>query len=389
MNLSYDEEHQAFEAELSRFLQQHWSGVDSQRREVAAFRKLATAAGYLYRGIPRRFGGSEQPAHAVKARIIEEQFARARAPREVPGNGMMMLVPVLLECGTAWQQEMFIPKTVTGEYRWAQGYSEPGSGSDLASVRTRAALEGDHWVISGQKIWTTRANEANYMFALVRTEPEEPKHQGLSYMLIDFRQPGIQVRPIKQISGEQEFCEVFLDEVRTPASWIVGERGAGWAISKVNLKHERNGVGAAGRSTALFRSLIGLAKRSTLNGRPAIEDAGIRERIAVLDGYIQAQLFAGMYQETLSSHGRSAGTLGLCNKINNTNIGQMVAGIAADIVGERLLQMPQGGDAEGDERWIRQIMGSLGMTIAGGTSNIQRNIIAERGLGLPRDTAQF
>jgi len=386
MNLSYDEQHLAFESELKAFLKERWTALGTRQKEsVAAFRRQATERGYLYRSIPRQYGGSEQPADAIKARIIDEQFTRAKAPREVPGNGTTMLVPVLLECGTPWQKEHFIPRTVTGEFRWAQGYSEPGSGSDLASLRTRAELVGDEWVINGQKIWTTRANESNYMFALVRTEPNAPKHQGLSYVLLDFRQPGVKVRPIRQISGESEFCEVFLDDVRTPADWIVGDRGQGWAVSKVNLKHERNAVGAAGRSGAMFRSLIGLAKRARINGRPAIEDPMVRERIAVVDGYLQAQYYAGLHQETLTVDGRSTGILGLCNKLNNTNIGQMIAAIASDLGGEALLQMPADTGEVGDERWIRQVMGSLGLSIAGGTSNIQRNIIAERGLGLPRD----
>jgi len=297
----------------------------------------------------------------------------------------MMLVPVLLECGTDWQKEKFIPGTVRGDLKWAQGYSEPGSGSDLASVRTRAELVGNEWVINGQKIWTTRAHEANYMFALVRTEPDAPKHEGLSYLLLDFKQPGVTVRPIRQISGEREFSEVFLDNVRTPADWIVGERGKGWAVSKVNLKHERTAVGSAARATALLRSLVGIARSTRINDRPAIEDPLIRERIAAVEASVQAQLYAGHYQTTLASRGESAGVLGLCNKLNNTNIGQTIAGIATDIVGQDMLRMPPESGKAGPERWVKQAMGSLGLSIAGGASNIQRNIIAERGRGLQRE----
>jgi alkylation response protein AidB-like acyl-CoA dehydrogenase len=385
MKLTYDTHHQALQCEVQAFLAEHWQPEHATDAAfVANFRLKAVERGYLYRGIPRRFGGSEQSPDVVAAQIISEAFVAHRAPQEVPGIGMMMLVPVLLECGTEWQKEKFIPKTVTGEYRWAQGYSEPGSGSDLASLRTRGVLEDNEWVINGHKIWTTRAHEANFMFALVRTEPDAPKHEGLSYLLLDFKQQGVTVKPIKQISGELEFSEVFLDDVRTPADWIVGERGKGWSISKVNLKHERSAVGSAARSQALFRSLLSLARSTRIDGRPAIEDPAVRERIAMVEGYVKAQLYAGYYQTTLASRGDPAGVLGLCSKLNNTNIGQMISGIASDIAAEALLRLPAEKGKVGNERWFRQVMGSLGLSIAGGASNIQRNIIAERGLGLPR-----
>lgn len=385
MKLTYDTHHQALQCEVQAFLAEHWQPERATDAAfIADFRLKAVERGYLYRGIPRRFGGSEQSPDVVAAQIISEAFVAHRAPQEVPGIGMMMLVPVLLECGTEWQKEKFIPKTVTGEYRWAQGYSEPGSGSDLASLRTRGVLEDNEWVINGHKIWTTRAHEANFMFALVRTEPNAPKHEGLSYLLLDFKQQGVTVKPIKQISGEREFSEVFLDDVRTPADWIVGERGKGWSISKVNLKHERSAVGSAARSQALFRSLLSLARSTRVDGRPAIEDPAVRERIAMVEGYVKAQLYAGYYQTTLASRGDPPGVLGLCSKLNNTNIGQMISGIASDIAAETLLRLPAEKGKVGNERWFRQVMGSLGLSIAGGASNIQRNIIAERGLGLPR-----
>jgi alkylation response protein AidB-like acyl-CoA dehydrogenase len=242
MKLSYSESDQAFKETVKTFLAREWDREKSRYREggaafVAEFRERATAQGYLYRGVPKRFGGSEQTPDVIKAQIITETFTEAGAPMEVTGIGMMMVVPTLLEVGTEAQKERFVSKTVRGEYKWAQGYSEPGSGSDLASLRSTAVLHGDEWVINGQKIWTTRAHEANYMFALLRTEPDAPRHAGLSYILLDFKQPGVTVRPIKQINGGQEFAEVFLDDVRTPADWIVGKRGEGWATSKVNLKH--------------------------------------------------------------------------------------------------------------------------------------------------------
>ncbi|WP_028710051.1 MULTISPECIES: acyl-CoA dehydrogenase family protein [Paracoccus] len=395
MKLSYSAEYEAFRDEVRRFLAEEWSREKATQREsgaefVRSFRAKATGKGYLYRGIPCRFGGSEQPADVIKAQIISEAFAEAGAAGEVPGIGMMMLVPTLLEVGSEEQKEMFVAKTVAGDYKWAQGYSEPGSGSDLASLRSTAVVDGDEWVINGHKIWTTRAQDANYMFALLRTEPDAPKHAGLSYILLDFKQPGVTVRPIRQINGDQEFCEVFLDNVRTPLSWTVGKRGEGWAVSKVNLKHERNAVGSSGRSGPVFRSLIRLAKEVEIDGQPAIKHPAIRGKLVEVEGYLKSQLYSGYYQLTLNARGETAPLLGMTNKLTTTNALQAMADIATEILDAAGLRAPgrQAGKRPGIERWNNQILGSLGLSIAGGTSNIQRNIISERGLGLPRQEAQ-
>jgi alkylation response protein AidB-like acyl-CoA dehydrogenase len=393
MQLSYTAEYLSFQREVRQFLQTEWtcltqSGMAGETAAVAQFRAKATGQGYLYRQYPRKYGGSEQPADVLRSLIIVEEFAKLSAPGEVSGIGLMMLAPVLLECGTEWQKEMFIPRTLTGEYRWAQGYSEPGAGSDLASLKSRAELVGDQWLINGHKIWTTRAHEATHMFALLRTEPQALKHAGLSYILLDLRQPGVTVRPIRQINDGREFCEVFLDDVRTPADWIVGARGEGWSISRVNLKHERASIGSTGRSQPAFESLLRLAKKAAHHGRPAIKDPLIRGRVAAIEGYLEAQRWSGYYQLTLGLRGESAGVLGYVNKITTTNINQEIAAVATEIIGDRGLLASTSCTGRGPERWNNQILGSLALSIAGGTSNIQRNIIAERGLGLPRDSAE-
>lgn len=386
MDLRYTEEQQAFQNAVRDFLTGEWnSSLSRDADAVGAFRQKATDKGYLYRGVPRLYGGSEQVPDVIRAQIIREQFAGARAPMEVPGNGVALLVPTLLEWGSETLKERFIEKTVRGEYLWAQGYSEPGSGSDLASLSSRAVLDGDEWVITGHKIWTTLAQNATHMFALLRTEPGAPKHKGISYILLDMKQPGVTVRPIRQINGDSEFCEVFLDEARAPADWLVGPRGEGWNVSRSTLRHERNHIGSATRTLPMFDRLVKLAQRSDLGGRPAIEDPRIRAMLATIDGYLQAQLWAGYYQQTLGANGESAGVLGLVNKLTTTNLFHRIAAASAEIIGDESLKAPRHGrDRGGDERWVNQMLGSLGQAISGGTSNIQRNIIAERGLGLPR-----
>jgi alkylation response protein AidB-like acyl-CoA dehydrogenase len=391
MDLSLSADHKAFQTEVRAFLDAHWQ-PSTNDAAIMAFRRLATERGYLYRSIPHRYGGSEQSPDMLKAQIVAEAFAAVKAPMEVSGAGTQMLVPTLLEHGADWQKDHFIRPAIEGSHRWCQGYSEPGAGSDLASLRTRGQRVGDAWVINGQKIWTSHAHVADYMFALVRTEPDAPKHEGLSYLLIDMRQPGIEVRPLRQINGASEFNEVFFTDARTPANWIVGKPGAGWQVSRSLLRHERNMLAGSDRTEGLFKSLLRLARTVTRHGRPAIEDPAVRDRLAVIYGYCQTQKYSGLVQLTRELRGEDPGRLQLMNKLAQSEFAKALSALATDLVGDDALVAPggkgPGGQGFGSQaRWMNQFFGSIGTSIAGGTSNIQRNIIAERGLGLPRDRA--
>lgn len=402
MDLSYGPEYEVLRKEVRAFLDEHWPprGEDargSKLEQAVRFRKKAIAQGYLARSIPRAYGGSERPPDALAAQVIREEFGRAHAPMEARGIGTMMLVPTLLEKGEEWQKRKWVPGTVLGEIAWCQGYSEPGSGSDLASLKTRGELvgEGDdaHWVIHGQKIWTSGAQAADYMFCLVRTEPEASKHAGISYLLIDMKQPEIEVRPLPQMTGHADFNEVFLNGARTPADWIVGRRGEGWIVSRTTLKHERNSIGDAAQTEGLFRALVQLARDSRRHGRPAIEDPAVRQRLAEIEGYVRAHVTSGYRQLTAQVRGESPGILGMMNKLHSTHIGKAVTELAQDLLEDGALADParaerRPGEApRSAEEWVAQSMWALGIAIAGGTANIQRNVIAERGLGLPRDLA--
>jgi alkylation response protein AidB-like acyl-CoA dehydrogenase len=304
-----------------------------------------------------------------------------------------MLVPTLLECGTEAQRQRYIAKTLTGELNWCQGYSEPGSGSDLASLKSSARLDGDQWVINGQKIWTSNATVADMMFGLFRTEPEAPKHAGISYLLLDMRTPGIDVRPLRMMQGGEDFCEVFFDDVRIPAENIVGKRGEGWHVSRATLKHERMLIGDSAGAQLTFSGLVELARRTPRNGQPATQDPLVRQRLAEIEGYLAAQEYASARMLSAIAKRRDASVLPemLTAKLTATNIGQMIAKLAMDLLGERGLAEPAADEAEmgirrfTDGRWVSQYMMSLSTAIAGGSSNIQRNIIGERLLGLPRD----
>ncbi|HTO06378.1 MAG TPA: acyl-CoA dehydrogenase family protein, partial [Myxococcota bacterium] len=388
MDLSYSAEYEAFRGEVKAFLAANWPlrGDEAKLpgdKRAALLRERAIAAGYLARAIPKKYGGSEQPADVLKAQIIREEFARARAPGEMAGIGPSMLVPTLLEKGAEWQKEKFIGPTIRGEIVWCQGYSEPGSGSDLASLQTKAELRGDEWVINGQKIWTSGAHRADYMFCLCRTEPDAQKHGGISYLLLSMKQPGIEVRPLRQMTGAADFNEVFFTDAKTPKDWIVGKRGEGWIVSRTTLKHERNMIGDAANALMTFNALVQLAKSSHRNGKPAIQDPAIRQRLVQLEGTVRSHQYSGYRQLTKAAKGQDPGRVQLMNKLISTNIGQEVAKLALDLLGDEGLLEPgerQLGMGPRDaSQWVGQFMWSLGSAVAGGTANIQRNVIGERG----------
>lgn len=391
MDLSYGPEYDEYRKQVQGFLEEAWplKGDDAKlgfAEQAMTFRKQAIAAGYLARNIPKAYGGSEKELDVLQGQIIREEFSKVRAPMEQPGIGTMMLVPTLLERGEEWMKERWVESTVLGDTLWCQGYSEPGSGSDLASLQTRGELVGDEWVINGQKIWTSSAHMADFMFALVRTEPDAGKHAGISYLLIDMNQPGIDVRPLKMMSGAADFNEVFLTDVRTPKDWIVGKRGEGWNVSRTTLKHERNSIGSAAQVTLQFDALVKLARETG-----HLSDPGVQQVLAEIEGYVLAHQYTGYRQLSADTNGKSVGIVQMMNKLHSTNIGHRFAEAALDFIGDDGMlsagkRMP--GRAPGDNSaWVGQYMWSLGIAVAGGTANIQRNVIAERGLGLPRDAA--
>jgi alkylation response protein AidB-like acyl-CoA dehydrogenase len=387
MDLSYGPEYDRFRDEVREFLHRHWQPERAADRPyVREFRAAAVAAGLLYRTVPVEYGGAGREPDPMRAQVVREEFGAVEAPREVGGVGTALLVPTLLRWGTEEQKQRFVPPTVAGDLRWCQGYSEPDAGSDLEALRTTAVLTGDSWVIDGQKVWTSETERAQWMFLLARTEPELPRRGGLSYLLLDLRQPGVEVRPLRQITGTAEFSEVFLTGARTPADLIVGARGQGWTVSRTTLAAERTTLAAPETSAALYASLVKLARRAEAEGGRGIGDPVIRGRLMELRGWIEAQRYSAMIQASRDT-GDQPDILQLLNKLLHTEVAHRVSGIALSVLGPSAYLDPTATDRPGDERWLNQFFGSLGVAIAGGTSNIQRNIIAERGLGLPREEA--
>jgi alkylation response protein AidB-like acyl-CoA dehydrogenase len=397
MELEYAPEHEVFRKSVRDFLA-GWplQGSDAERpleEHEAIFRKRGIQAGLVYRGVPSRYGGSEQPQDAIKDQIIREEFYLAGAPRDLPTQGAALLTPTLLEFGTEAQKDRYVRPALTGEESWCQGYSEPGSGSDLASLQCQGRLDGNEWVLNGQKIWTSGAQRAQMMFGLFRTEPDAKKHAGISYLLVPMDSPGIEVRPLREMTGGYEFNEVFLTDVRIPAENIVGARGQGWQVSRATLIHERNLIGNPFMMREAFDDLVELARSRTRGGRPAIEDSGIRQRLAEIEGYVRTSETSNLLQFSAANRGEMQKAMRpmMMNKVFSTDTTQRIMKCAFDLLGGDGVLAPLEEELGTWRRsttptgWVMQYIFSMGPAIAGGATNIQLNIIGERGYGLPRD----
>jgi len=390
MDLSYSQEYDDYRLELQAFLAKNWPLPQSPGgllERMAEFRRRATEAGYMYRHVPLKYGGSEQPPDFLKSEIIKDEFRKVRAPSEPMDQSIQRLIPVILQWGTQAQCDFFIPLIMRGNTKWAQGYSEPNAGSDLASLRTRAELVGDKWIINGQKIWSSHAHESDYMYALVRTE-EAPRHLGISYLIVDLRQTGIEIRPIKQITGEAEFNEVFFTDAEAPADWVIGGRGNGWAVSRTTLRYERSGFKSVEWLDVIIRRLVTLATETIRDGRPAIEDPGLRRQIARAQARLYAMRYSAYRDLSMEAAGEHAGDYLQTQKLYLTDTIHFIDRLTRDLLADDyLLRTPgEGGEGrQGNVKWIENSLHSLKIAIAGGSSNIQRNIIGERVLGLPRD----
>jgi alkylation response protein AidB-like acyl-CoA dehydrogenase len=316
--------------------------------------------------------------------ILSETFAETRSPRlGVPDVGSTIMVH-----GTEEQQKQFLPPMVTGETRWCQGYSEPGSGSDLASLQTRARRDGDDFVINGQKIWTSGAHTANMIFALVRTDPEAPKHRGISYLLFSMETPGITVRPLEQMHGASGFNEVFFEDVRVPVKNVVGEINRGWYVGATHLDFERSSIGLAVGQELMLNSLRDfLVEEEQAESGKSTMSRNKQARADFADRYIEASVAKTLSQRVISmqARGQIPNYEASMTKVFSTEFSQRIARTATKLLGA------YGGvrDREGDYaqmrgRWPTMYLSSVSATIGGGTSEIQRNVIATRGLGLPR-----
>jgi alkylation response protein AidB-like acyl-CoA dehydrogenase len=392
VDLEYGEKYESFRKEVRSFLEEHADSrpktpyFETPRKELAKWLSLQIEHGYWARTIPREYGGFGAEPDLLETVIMDEEFNRARVSRGLNAQGPSMLVPTLLAHGTEEQKKKWVGSTLRGETIWCQGYSEPGSGSDLASLQTAAKEDGDDFLISGQKIWTSTADKADMCFILVRTEPDAAKHAGISYILMPMDSEGLEIQPLQTMSGEigeNSFNQVFLTDVRVPQANVVGSRGEGWKIANTTLKHERNSLNSNSEGTLL--RLIRLMNNETVNGTKAMASPVYLDRLMKLQARVLSMKHHGMRMLTCSLRGESPGVAGLIVKLQNCQLNFDIASLAIDVMGE--LGVLYDHSKYERERGYGQAHSflSLGLIIGGGTAQIQKNIIAEGGLGLPRE----
>ena len=353
--------------------------------EELKWQKKLIDNGYAARTIPKKYGGYGAQSDVLKSRIIAEEFSKANIPMGMANQGISMLVPTLLELGSDDQKNEWINKTISGEVIWCQGYSEPGSGSDLASLQTKAIIDGDDFIINGQKIWTSGAQIADMMFCLVRTEPEATKHKGISYILIDMKTPGIEVRPLMTMTGHAEFNEVFFTDVRVPKKQIVGKRGEGWYVANATLTHERGMLGDPNQSATRLNEIIDLMHQETINGEKLINNPIHLDRLMKLQARVLSMSFNSLRLLTASHKKLDAKMAKLIVKLNGCQLNHDLAGFAIDLLGELGTIYGKSNHDHGSGKWQWKYMFDLGLIIGGGTAQIQKNIISEIGLGMPRE----
>jgi alkylation response protein AidB-like acyl-CoA dehydrogenase len=391
MDLEFDARYDEFRSQVRDFVANHrptqpWGLTDGNKEARVAWLSLQIEHGYWARTIPREYGGYGAEPDLLETVIMDEEFNKAGVPRGMPAQGPAMLVPTLLNHGSDEQRRRWIGPTMRGEVIWCQGYSEPGSGSDLASLQTRATEDGDDFVINGQKIWTSTADQADMCFILVRTEPDARKHEGISYLLLPMDTPGIDVQPLRTMSGDlgdNSFNQVFLSDVRVPKANVVGKRGEGWKIANTTLKHERNSLNANAEGTLM--RLARLMNDETVGGVPAMASPIYRDRLMKLQARALSMKHHGMRMLTCSLKGESPGVAGLVVKLQNCQLSFDMAALAIDVMGELGALYDHSKYERERGFWQAYSMFSLGLIIGGGTAQIQKNIIAERGLGLPRE----
>jgi len=396
MDFRYSPEQEAFRKELRGWLEAnlpHELCVDdpvdervAPDRETFERRRLwqrrMWEAGWVGISWPREWGG--RGASLLEQVIYDEEVFRARAP-VLPGySGIGMAGPVLIDCGTPEQQKRHLTRILTGEDIWCQGFSEPGAGSDLAGLSTRAEDRGDHFVVNGQKVWTSGAQFADWIYLLVRSDPAAPKHKGISFLLVDMRTPGVVVRPLVLMNGHQHFNEVFFTDVVVPKQNLVGRKNEGWAVAITTLMYERAAGGGRGHERQLAR-LLALARSVEREGGPAWDDPRVRQSLAQLAIECEALRLTRMRSLTRRLRGEPPGPEGSILKLFGSELGVRIADAAGELLGARVLLNAPAADAPDTPRWFNRVVSARQYTLAGGTSEIQRNIIGERVLGLPKD----
>ena len=331
---------------------------------------------------PQEYGG--RGASLIQQVIYNQELDRAKAPPTVNFQGIARVGPTLMQWGTPEQKQRYIPKIPPAEEIWCQGLSEPDHGSDLAAVETRAIDQGDHFLVNGSKVWTSNAHRADFTTLLCRTDPDAPKHKGLSYLLVDMKSPGVTVRPLVQMTGESGFNQVFFDDVQIPMANLVGEKNRGWMVAMTNMMFERTIHGGRTDMMVEVRQLTELAKKVDRGGRPAWEDSYVRQSLAGFACEAAALKYTGFRQLTSQLKGLPPGPEGSIMKLGTSGLNLRMQDFAMELLGPYSQFEYQASRAIDRGKWSHRMLAARRSTIAAGTNEIQHNIIGERVLGLPK-----
>jgi len=395
MDFNYTPEEEAFRAELAAWLDAHvpqdWptgDDVDYQDptygERLIEWQRTLGKDGWAAISWPRAYGGRE--ASILEQAIYSEEMAKRNAPQQINVIGLGMCGPTIMTWGTEDQKKKYIPKLLSGEHIWVQGFSEPNAGSDVASLRTTAIRDGDEYVLNGQKVWTTYAQFADYVLLLVRTDPDAPKkHKGLSMFIVDLKLPGVSVRPLQQITGDAEFNEIFFDDVRVSKDCLVGPEGEGWKVAITTLMFERVNISGYVMAQRQLEGCLALAQKTTRFGRQVSKDSKIRQKLAKCATELQALHLNELRAMSKRAKGDVPGPEGSIAKLMQSRLAQEIAALSQEVQGPHSQLMPGSAFALEDGAWQRPFLRAQASTIAGGTTAIMRNIIAERVLGLPKD----
>jgi len=385
------EEAEAFRQRCRAFLEEHATGIPGAVRGgddrgkglldgAKKFQKALAEAGLAGMVYDAQYGGAGLTrAHE---RIWREEYGKYPDMTSELTISHGMCLPVLNQFGTEEQKLQFLPKNISGEEVWCQMFSEPGAGSDVASLQTKAELDGDEWVINGQKVWTTLAHLSDYGIIIARTDPDVPKHAGISMFILDMDAPGVDIRPIHQIDGGKHFNEIFLTDVRIPASWLVGELNNGWNQATAMLMYERVAIGTGSTSGISHPNADRLIEEATKRG--VIADPNLRQDLMRLYSEETAKSLVSMRTRAELKAGKAPGPGGSLGKLHGAAIARMMRTILGEVFGADLVSYEKGDKAE---VWARTLLTSFSANIAGGTDEIQKNIIGDRVLGLPREPA--
>ncbi len=331
---------------------------------------------------PQEYGG--RGASLIQQVIYNQELDRAKAPPTVNFQGIARVGPTLMQWGTPEQKQRYIPRIPPAEEIWCQGLSEPDHGSDLAAVETRAVDRGDHFLVNGSKVWTSNAHRADFTTLLCRTDPDAPKHKGLSYLLVDMKSPGITVRPLVQMTGESGFNQVFFDDVQVPLANLVGEKNRGWMVAMTNMMFERTIHGGRTDMMVEVRQLAELAKKVDRGGRPAWQDSYVRQRLAGFACEAAALKYTSFRQLTSQLKGLPPGPEGSMMKLGTSGLNLRMQDFAMELLGPYSQLEYQASGAIDRGKWSHRMLAARRGTIAAGTNEIQHNIIGERVLGLPK-----